>query len=337
MGCVIQPVGIDIGYHETKVADSNGKVRTFPSLAGPTPDGLGLADTQATDMLYRMLEPWQMLVGRYAYAQKVGSPNLSAEWFQSDEYMALAMAGLSDSTSFHQAFQLVTGLPVDHLAHKDALEERLSGMHQVVWSHVGSIQTIKIEARVVSQGIGALALFLLDEDGTPTVPVEQLRNDERVAPSAVADSGAGTTCLLACRGAHTIAQETRSLAVGAWTIERNVRRALIAQYGEPLVRKLSRHELLFRIRTNSLTRFGEPLDTSDIFEAACRAVASEIVHEMADMWGNGSHFQRMILCGGCGLLLGPYLKETYPALQLVDDPVTANSRGYVRLAKLLLK
>ena len=36
MGAVIQPVGID--YHRTKVADSNGKVRTFPSLAGPMPD-----------------------------------------------------------------------------------------------------------------------------------------------------------------------------------------------------------------------------------------------------------------------------------------------------------
>ncbi|NIV33109.1 MAG: hypothetical protein GWN58_27770 [Anaerolineae bacterium] len=339
MSAIIQPVGEDVGYSHTKVCFADGAVITLPSLAGAPPAGLGLTDIHSTDLLYHMTFPYDLLVGRYAYAQKVGSPNISADWFKSQEYLALVLAGLDRNNSFHNSFRLVTGLPVDHLALRGELEQRLTGTHQVQWAHQQEPQYVAIEARVVSQGVGALALRLIDVDGNPTVPAAQLRNDERAIQSACADLGAGTSCLISTRGLHSVQSECRSLPIGAWTVERLARRELTTRYGEGLTRMLPRHELLYRLRSNTLTRYGEPVEgAAEIFETACRSVANEILHAMTSLWGEASHFDHLLMCGGGALLMGPYLQETYPALQVIDDnPVTANARGYLRLAKLLLK
>jgi len=233
---------------------------------------------------------------------------------------------------------MVTGLPVNHLDLKEKLQERLNGTHAVTWKHSGTPQHVAIEAHVVSQGVGAVATQLLNKDGIPLVPVDQLRNDELAVQTAVVDCGGGTTCCLSLRGFHTIAAESRSLAVGAWAIEGYVREALNHLYGEEFTRKLGRHELLYRVRGNSLTRFGKPVPEAwDFFDAACIKVASVIVPAMHDLWADASMFSQLILCGGGSVLLEPYLRKHFPSAQLIENPVQANAIGYLRLAKGLLK
>lgn len=339
MSAVIQPVGVDIGFSDTKVCFQDGNTISFPSLVGPTPAGLGLTDIESSDLRHRMLFPSDLLVGQYAYAQKVGAPDLTADWFQSESYMALVLAGLDHNSSFHNSWQLVTGLPVEHLDLATELEQRLTGSHKVTWAHTnGQQQTVAIQARVVSQGIGALATVLLDEDGNPTVPVEQLRNNPDAPQRAVCDIGAGTLCAVACRGFHSVREETGSINIGAWAVESQVRRDITAQYGEAFTRKIGRHELLRKVRMGTLTHFGQPVkECQSILDAACKNVSNQAIAFLHDLWADGSYFSDLILTGGGGLLLHKYLKAAFPFMRLVDQPLLANSIGYARLAKLLLK
>lgn len=335
-GSVIQCHGADVGYFQTKHAHSDGSTLIYPSLAGPTPAGLGLADLGRSDLLYRMREPYDMVIGRLAYAQKVGAPDIDARWFTSHAYYGLVMAGLCDNSSFSLSYRLVTGLPIDHMQHRESLMAGLNGKHQVVWDHIGQAQTIHIEPLVVAQGIGALATILLDEDGTPLLPVEQLRNDEHAVRALVCDCGAGTTCILGSRAFHVVASETRSITVGAWTVEDLFRRAIVSEYGEGLVRKLGRHELLHLARENRLSDRGKPLDTSAIFDAVCAQVAGMIVAELHSMVGEAREYEHVVLAGGGGLLLAKHLQRAYPHMQLAADPVFANSEGYRRISALML-
>ena len=337
MGCIVQCHGADPGFFQTKHSHAGGKRILYPSLAGPTPDSLGQADLGKTALLYRMLEPWPMLVGKYAYAQKVGSPDIDAKWFQSDRYLALLLAGLSDNSSFSLSYKLCLGLPIDHMSLRDELQARISGTHTVLWDHIGSVQTIHIDAVVVAQGIGALATFVVDEDGNPTVPVDQLRNDENAIRMACLDLGAGTSCAVSVRGLHVVTKETRSFALGAWNVERQCREALIATYGEGLVRGLGKHELLHVLRTNTLFDRGQHIDARAMFDAACASVARDIVAECHALWGEARTFQKFVMVGGGSILLGRHIRQAWPHIETLPRPVFSNSEGYRRIAALALQ
>lgn len=331
--------GGDVGYFQVKHSRADGRRFSYPSLAGPTPASLGLADMGQTKLPYRMLKPHDMLIGRYAYAQGVGAPDLDIAWFRGDAYMAMLLAGLADCERYDISYKLCTGLPIDHLEYREELQARLSGTRQVVFDHIGKEQTIHIDAVVVAQGIGALATLLLDQDGNPTVPVAQLRDDEHAVRLAVWDCGAFTSCAVATRGLHVRANQTRSFSIGAWTVEQRCRNRLISSHGEGLVRGYGRHELMHLLRTNALTDRGQVIDTRQMFEDVCREVAGDLVTELHRLWGEARTFQRLIMCGGGSLLLGQYIKEAIPHIEPIPDldPVYANSEGYRRIAELSLK
>lgn len=338
MSAIIHSAGIDVGFSDTKACFADGTTTTFPSLVGPTPAGLGVADIQASSLRHRQVFPQDLLIGEYAYMQKIGGPDLTADWFQSPNYMALVLASLDTNRAWHSSWQIVTGLPVEHLDMAKQLEERIAGTHTVQWAHEDEPKQVAIQARVVSQGIGALATILLDEDGTPRIPLAELRDNDDVPQRAIADCGAFTFCCVAARGFYTVREETGSIPLGAWTIEAQCRRDLTALYGEAFTRKIGRHELLRKVRKGTLTHFGKPVpECAEILDAACRNVADKAIAFMHDLWSDTSYLADLILTGGGGLLLEHYLKEAFPSMHIVAQPLLANAIGYSRLAKLLLR
>ena len=334
------PVGVDVGWFQTKVCGPN-RQDCFVSMVGPTPADYGSTaiTTLAKDLPYRMTEPFDFLIGDAAYVQGIGTPDLTAEWVQSERYLALMLTALAGDMDWQNAaYEVVTGLPPAYMYLKDWLEQEINGTYRVKFDG-GATQYVDINLHAVAQGVGAMLTTVIDKNGD--IAPERLNgllNVQEAELSAIVDSGAGTSCLVLARGVRPVDESTTSIKYGAWAIEAHARSALARELGPASVEQLSRHELLTKLRKNSFRFKGTVYDTDRHFRKAIAHVADRVIQEMRAKWGDATHVDRLIIAGGGGALMVHEIYKAYPHAQLVNtvDPVLANAEGYRRLAKLTL-
>ena len=331
-------VGLDPGYHRTKVAFVTGQF-SLPSQAGVTPVDYGRADVGLGALPFQMLEPYNLLIGEAAQMQGIGTPDLSPKWFKSPRYFGLVAAALIGSSNLMQErYRVVMGLPVSYMALKAELEETLNGMHVVRFAHQDGRQSVHLNVTVVAQGVGALACGLIERDGTITAEnAPKISNPLEQPLTGCADLGAGTSCFVLARGLKSVSDGTKSVDIGAWEIERLARALIIDAYGADLVRKMTPHVLLRHLREGSLKDMGQPVPTKNIWDQAREQVAGRIIDQMRAAWPV-REVEHITITGGCGMLLEPWLTREFPQASLVEgiDPVFANAEGYLRIARMLV-
>jgi hypothetical protein len=285
-----------------------------------------------------MIQPWNMLIGTAAYAQGIGTPDLSSEWVKREAYLALLLTALAgDCEDQTMDYRIVTGLPPSYMHLKEWLERNVSGTYRVQFKG-SNVQHIEVKLHVVAQGVGALLCDAIDATGyISDEALGQLLDPLDSNTTAICDIGAGTACLVMARGLRPVGGSTKSVKHGAWEIEEHVRSALVSAYGPASVEEYGRHELLRRVRQNRLRVSDAPVPTDVFLSNATKAVADKVIKEMRALWGDGNHLDRILIVGGGGALMAEEIQRWYPRARLVHDvdPVYANVEGYRRLSVLL--
>lgn len=316
-------LGLDIGYSHTKFV-SRQAAGMFPSVVG-TADagGFGLKEQSVIELE----KPFSCLVGEAAVAHsRFTDRSEKRDWWQSDEWRALFLAALTEVTVAHGAeVNLVLGLPVAYYEHdKDELKKSVIGIHRV--KRAGrEAQTFSVtRAVVIPQPFGILCAECLNKSGKVT-------NAALAASKAgVIGVGGKTTNVLSVNALQSVIRETASVNVGAWDAVRAVRDLLLGEYPDLDMRD---HEIAEAVHKGEVSYYGETHGISDAVSAILRPMAQSVLSEASQLWNGGAALSSILIGGGGGALLAPYITARFPHARLVDEPQTANARGYYYLAQ----
>lgn len=323
-------VGIDVGYSHVK-AVCNGKRVCFPSVVGtPEKSRYGLSDGGAIILTL----PEHVQVGSEAVYQATTSKRREDRyWTHAPEWLTLFLAALTELTDDDADLTVVTGLPVSYFEDdRERVKQTIAHQQSNVVQREGrKAQTLAVvSSHVVPQPFGTLASVCLNDAGYI------INADLATRPVGVIDIGGHTTNLLSVRGLREIRTESRSVDVGAWNLVRAMR-DLLARDLPGL--QLRDHQLVEAIVAGHAVYRGLEVSLVEPTAKVARPLAEQILAEATQLWGQGEGFYSILVTGGGGALLAPYITPLFKRLdgteyaQVVPEPVFANAVGYYRLAK----
>ncbi|MFP4345629.1 MAG: hypothetical protein ACLFU8_13120 [Anaerolineales bacterium] len=319
--------GIDLGYNATK-AVSGDRRASFPSAVG-TPDRARFSLNGAGKDALILTEPAHVLVGEEAVQQsRFLNRHEDRRWIESDDYLTLFFAAVTELTKASVELDLVTGLPVAFYEDKGRLADRLAGTHRVQ-REGRRAQSIRVgHVRVIPQPFGSLLAAVLDESGQIA--------DAGLAKSnvGVIDVGGKTCNLLSVNRLSEIARETASVNVGGWNLVRAVRDWMSREY--PGLDDLRDHRLAEAIQAREIRYYGEPVaEFPQVVDDLAADLARQIIAEAGHLWNGGATLDAILVTGGGALLLGEHVRRHWQHAQIAGDPVYANAQGYWKLARRL--
>lgn len=318
-------IGQDNGYNAAKVV-SDGRRAIFPSVVGTPTTRTAFAINGHDDEIKISAAGQTWLVGDGAVNQsRFLVRREDRDWINSDEYYAIAMAGISEMTSASGVdIKLVTGLPVSYFGDNASLKKRLLGDHK--FQRAGrNTQTVKIsDVRVVPQPFGALLSEALDNRGG-------LANQEYAGRVGVIDVGGKTTNFLSANKLAEIPNETASINVGGWDIIRQLRDYL-AETVPGL--ELRDHELAAVLKDRSVKVAGEVVGLPGL-AAIIEPMGDQVLATARQLWGSALRLDSILIAGGGAHLIGPHLQIRFKQARVLDNPVYANATGFWKLAQRL--
>jgi plasmid segregation protein ParM len=319
--------GIDLGYNATK-AVSGDRRASFPSAVG-TPDRARFSLNGAGRDALILTEPAHVLVGEEAVQQsRFLNRHEDRRWIESDDYLTLFLAAVTEMTKGSVELDLVTGLPVAFYEDKGRLADRLTGTHRVQ-REGRRAQSIRVgHVRVIPQPFGSLLAAVLDAGGQIA--------DAGLAKSnvGVIDVGGKTCNLLSVNRLSEIARETASVNVGGWNLVRAVRDWMSREY--PGLDDLRDHRLAEAIQAREIRYYGEPVaEFPQVVDDLAADLARQIIAEAGHLWNGGATLDAILVTGGGALLLGEHVRRHWQHAQIAADPVYANALGYWKLARRL--
>lgn len=320
-------LGIDVGFYELK-AVGNGQRPHFPSCADRA--RYSMLSLNGSDAIILEYNDGDYMIGSEAVRLGKAIRKETAEWIETQEYLMLFQAALSEITGATQAnATLVTGLPIADVERgKETLKGRLMGVH--IFTRKGKHkQRITIDSvRVVPQGWGAVLALLFDERGN--VAREELAKQK----IGVLDIGGHNVQYLSVDGLSDLPMESRSTEHGAWDVMREVRTFLDAEH--PGLARLSDHQVMNAIIARELYDGAQRIDLMPIVKPILSDVGSEIVDTAGQYWGLGaSTFRSILVCGGGAYLWGAEVKRAFPQAVVLAAPEFANAQGYHNFAAYL--
>ncbi|MBN2390989.1 MAG: ParM/StbA family protein [Anaerolineae bacterium] len=320
--------GIDIGYNATKAVAAQRRA-TFPSAVG-TPDRARFSLNGKGEDALVLVAPAHVLVGAEAIHQsRFLHRREDRGWIQSDEWLTLFLAALTELTSGTAVdVDVVTGLPVAFYTDKALVQERLLGEHRVQREgRRGQVLRVA-NVRVIPQPFGSLLAEVLDDRG------QIRRNDLAQAAVGLIDIGGKTCNLLSVNRLAEIGRETASVNVGGWTLVRAVRQWLSQHY--PGLDDLRDHPLAAAIQQRNLRYYGEPIaEFAAVVDDLAADLTQQILSEASHLWNGGATLDALLITGGGALLLGDHIRQHWPHAQIVAEPVYGNAVGYWKLARRL--
>lgn len=319
--------GIDLGYNATKAIAGDRRAH-FPSAVG-TPERARFSLNGASAPAIVFTAPGHVLVGEEAVAQsRFLNRREDRRWIESDDWLTLFHAAVTELTSASVELDLVTGLPVAFYDDKAQVQARLLGEHRVQRADRRA-QTLTVRnVRCIPQPFGALLAAVLDEHGQIA--------DATLAKAnvGVIDVGGKTCNLLSVNRLSEIGRETASINVGGWTIVRAVRDWLARE--QPGLDDLRDHQLAEAIKARAIRAYGEPVAAfPQLIEAVTAELAAQIIAQASQLWNGGATLDAILVTGGGALLLGDAIRAHWKHARVVADPVFANALGYERLARRL--
>lgn len=333
-------VAVDVGFGRVKAISEAGKAANFPAVvAGFQPlafaSGMEAGNSLAID--YRGKSYW---VGEAALRQS-SSVRMTTDRSRttSEEGMALLAAGLVQTAAKeHQLTNLVIGLPVRfYSTMKDEYRRLARDVHQIGIISPGEAKikarrvVIVEDVKVLPQPFGTLFDAILDDAGN-------LR-DKALAGGKVGiiDIGFNTLDLARADSLEYVNPASDSFSgQGLFSAFQELSRGLYRE----LEIEIPPEKLEPIVRDRKITIAGRQHDVAGIIDRAFNAAAEGIISRVKSIWPDRERWQftQVLITGGGGALLGQYLIPLLgvPA-RVVENPVMANCRGYLKFAHRVWK
>jgi len=341
-------IAVDIGYGQVKAVSANGQSILFPSIVGNgftrTLKNTFKTDqnTDATNRLDVIIRANQgeqhVFLGElaetesrdasYAFADnKINHPNTIA-------LLAVASALLYDGK---EPVDIATGLPMqDFAAQRDLLQNALEGQTYSVefldGPYAGTSRTMTIKrAWIYPQG-GAALFWALADGANNSIPLDKL--DGLVG---LVDVGFKTTDYVVMdldRDGRFVESLSGGMSTGVHTAYLEIATAVKNQ----LALNLDLKQINRAARQNVLKVRGQRLELTSVIQRAYANVAQAILDELDVQWGNRlNEFSAILVAGGGGAALWPWLQKLQPQAILLPSPEFANAQGYLSAARLASK
>ena len=316
-----------MGYGFIKANDGREGIR-FPSVVGEGSTGggmsLGLKKPDPASDIRITVEGKTYFVGDLAIRQsRLAHRGLSATREDGDDLRVLFLAALSmfcrDSKN---DFQVVPGLPPGRMQLADDLVARLRGTHKVT-RHTGrSSQDLTIrldDIEVVPQPLGTFWAEVLDTNG-------QVHGDAQMLEGRVGiiDVGFRTTDFATIIEGEYAPAWSRTVPIGISNGYDTLATSLSTQYG--LERET--YTLDRAVIEGSISVSGKSVDITGLRDEILGDVATKLMVELQSLW-QLTDYDTVLLTGGGGQIMARYLQGQIAQSQVVEDPVSANARGYV--------
>jgi plasmid segregation protein ParM len=325
-------IGIDIGFGFTKAVKDRETI-IFKSILGEAAEiqytETLLAEAQDDEFLHVEIDGVAHFVGELAERQSnVRFFTLDQGQFVSRFARVLALTALSRLATSHIPVNLVTGLPIGHYRqHKEAFTRLLTGQHKVTLvARDGSREekTINInKVMVVPQPFGSLFDTMVTEEG-------KLKDRSFLQKKiGVIDVGFRT-----CD--YTVSDKMRYSERGSRTTESGIARGfniIATKLREKSGVNIELYRLYEAVEKGSIKIRGQEFELKSLTEQVFKQLATAVANEVDRLWADDWDMDAMIITGGGGSVLEPFLKpqltgELIPAELATKDPRFRNVRGY---------
>ncbi len=331
-------LGIDIGFGFTKAASSK-ETLVFKSVLGEATEiqfrENSLIGAPSEDHLQIEVDGKSFFLGELAERQSnVRFFTLDQAQFLTQFAKTLALAAASKLVNSFVPINLVTGLPIGYYRqHKDELAKLLQGEHKVVLVDGAGRRVEKVvsinKVRVVPQPFGSLFNLMLNDVGEVS--------DKRLAKDKIGiiDVGFRTSD-------YTISDRMRYSERGSRTTDSGIARAftsIATKLREKSGVNIELYRLYEAVDRGSIKIRGKEYDlkglTEQVFSQLAAAVASEVDRQWTDDWD----IDAIIITGGGGAVLAPYLQPLLNGVVLpldtTKDARLLNVQGYQKFGKHL--
>nr|VFJ42586.1 MAG: plasmid segregation actin-type ATPase ParM [Candidatus Kentron sp. DK]VFJ52774.1 MAG: plasmid segregation actin-type ATPase ParM [Candidatus Kentron sp. DK] len=331
-------LGIDIGFGFTKATNGKDSV-VFKSIFGEA------AHIQFRDQLMDQAGPEGYLhleidgvpyfVGELAERQSnVCSFTLDHSQFVESFAKTMALAAMASLMPESGSVRVVTGLPVGYYQRqRDQIANILRGRHNLVqFDPKGTRRELSInvaQVQVIPQPFGTLLNHMLND----TVEIA----DKRFAQGKVGviDIGFRTSD-------YTIADATKYSERGSHTTDSGIAQgfALIAnKLREVSGVNVELYRLYDAVAKGAIKIRGKTIDITKLTEEVFTKLATAVATEVDRLWTEDWDLDLIVITGGGGGVLAPYLKPLLQgevmALDASKDLRLQNVRGYWKYAKHL--
>ena len=301
----VKVLGADLGFGYTKATDGR-QYQVFKSVVGEA------ADVTFAEVLLpgapqhaRQIEvggrPY--VVGELAEAQSRGRGfTLDQTQFLTQFCKILALSALAPFAETNQPIRLVTGLPISFFRrHKDALTALLQNRHPVVIVKANGEReekNIYIEkVRVIPQPFGSMFNLMLNDLGKAS---SQRFIQEKIG---IIDIGFRTAD-------YTISDKTKFSERGSQSTDHGVAAAYTA-IANLLQEKSGVNIELYRlyeaVTRGSIKIKGKRYDLTEVIKSAFQQLSAKIAAEVMRLWADDWDLDAIVITGGGGAVLAPYL------------------------------
>lgn len=304
----MQILGTDIGFGYTKATDGH-RFQIFKSLVGeavPIQFADNLLPTEAAVRPPRQFEfgDERVFVGELAERQSRGRGfTLDPTLFLEQYAKTLALAALAPYVEDGEPVRLVTGLPIGFFRkHKDQLTTLLQNRHAMTVVHAnGEAEQRQLyieKVRVIPQPFGSLFNLMLDDAGK--VAAQHFANEK----IGVIDIGFRT-----CD--YTVADRTRYSQRGSASSDSGMSSAYTA-IAQNLQTQSGVNVEIYRLyeatQRGTIKIRGKLYDLKPLFKRAMSQLAARIADEVHRLWADDWDIDTIVLTGGGGAALAPYLQ-----------------------------
>jgi plasmid segregation protein ParM len=323
---------IDIGYRGVKALASNGREAHFPSEVGPErKKTFSLEEAQQDSMIITTREGETWYAGQTAMRRTRSAGRRDAEWVFTDSYRVLLYAALSELHKATTMTSVVTGLPLEHWS---ALVERARevflGEH--AFKRNGKRwQTVTVEnVFIVTQPYGSLLDLAMTDTG------RFLDNPFATGVVGIADVGGVTLNLLVTEALDEVGQWTRGGDLGLLEAIDEIVNDIKAdcQKFNPKAREVAEWLVV-----GTFPYQDKQVDIAPYAEPHLEPLVEMILNHVSEVWREPGRYNAVLLTGGGAAILGPMLKarmnSDYANVTIAREPVFANVRGYLKLARRL--
>lgn len=321
------PAAADTGYGYTKSVTPAGAA-CFPSIVGPAIKiayDTGL-HTQAGMTVTLGDATW--FVGQLAELQSPHPIRPQSRQRDLNLVRLLTLTGLA-ATGLRSGTieRLVTGLPVSWFKDRADLVAALTGPAALTYNGE-EIEYMIQHVDTLPEPAGTFYAQVLTPGGTLRDPLHLSRNK-----GAVIDIGHSTTDLLLMSSFQYIEAASKSTPHAAGDFYQALAREINTRYGL----EYDANQAETAARAGEVILWGKPTPLPTDMVRACLAPVILGIREYAkDLWKNHEpkEFAAVFVSGGAAPLFVDALREVFPSARLVDDPQTANVRGFWNFAQM---
>lgn len=315
----VKILGADIGFGYTKVTDGRN-FQVFKSVVGEANEAQFaevLLPGQANHPRHFELDGRAYFVGELAETQsRTRGYTLDQNQFLTQYKKLLALAAIAPFCPSGEPVRLVTGLPITFFRkHKDALTALLQNRHNlVVIKPTGEREEKNLyieKVRVIPQPFGSMFNLMLNDVGKAS---SARFVSEKIG---IIDIGFRTAD-------YTISDKTKYSERGSQSTDAGISTAYSA-IASLLQEKSGVSIELFRlyegISKGVMKIKGKRYDLTEVTKHALQQLATRIATEVNRLWADDWDMDGIVLTGGGGALLAPYLT---PLLEGEVLPVPAD-------------